>query len=100
MYALSCHVLIADLPPSESASILRSLETLLSDKYRIGHTTIQFESHTHQEAYCSVDGLYCQLEAIGDLAHERDHPHRHAHDHAPDAPATTGERSAAEQEGA
>lgn len=96
MYALSCHVRIADLPPSESASILRSLGTLLSDKYRIGHMTIQFESHSHQEAYCSVDGLYCQMEAVGDLSHEHDHPHDHMHDHAPAA----GKRSAAEQEGA
>jgi cobalt-zinc-cadmium efflux system protein len=96
MYALSCHVLIADLPPSESASILRSLETILSNKYRIGHTTIQFESHTHQEVYCSVDGLYCQMGAVGDLSPERDHPHSHRHEHAP----ATGKRSAAEQEGA
>src|SRR5438876_4323600 len=61
MYALSCHALIADLPPSESASILQALETMLSEQYRIGHTAIPFECHTHQEAYCSVAGLYCQL---------------------------------------
>ena len=48
MYALSCHVSIADLPPSQSASILQSLETMLGEQYRIGHTAIQFECHAHQ----------------------------------------------------
>jgi cobalt-zinc-cadmium efflux system protein len=60
--ALSCHVLIDDLPPSQSTSILQMLETMLSKKYQIEHTTIQFECHPHQEQYCSVSGLYCQIE--------------------------------------
>ena len=71
MYALSCHALIADQPTSESASILRSVETMLSQKYRIGHSTIQCECHAHQDHYCSVDGLYCQMEPAGhDHSHE------------------------------
>jgi cobalt-zinc-cadmium efflux system protein len=74
MYALSCHASIADLPPSQSASILQALETMLGEKYRIGHTAIQFECHDHQEAYCSVDGLYCQMDA-GKPGHE-------GHDHS------------------
>jgi hypothetical protein len=41
-----------------------------SEEYRIGHSTIQFECHAHQECYCSVDGLYCQMEATG---HDHDH---------------------------
>ncbi len=72
MYALSCHVSIADVPPSESASILRALETMLSEKYCIGHTAIQFESHAHQEAYCSVDGLYCSMETVNS-SHDHNH---------------------------
>jgi hypothetical protein len=60
LYALSCHVLIDDLPPSQSASILHALETLLAEQYQIGHTTIQFESQAEQEPSCSVDSLYCQ----------------------------------------
>ncbi len=75
MYALSCHALIADQQTSESSSILRSLETMLSEKYRIGHSTIQFECHAHQDHYCSVDGLYCQMETAG---------HDHDHSHAPE----------------
>ncbi len=76
MYALSCHASIADLPPSESASILQSLETMLGEQYRIGHTAIQFECHAHEQAYCSVDGLYCQMDT-GKPSHEG-HDHSHA----------------------
>lgn len=75
MYALSCHASIADLPPSQSASILQSLETMLGERYRIGHTAIQFECHDHQEAYCSVDGLYCQM----DTSRESHEGHGHSH---------------------
>jgi cobalt-zinc-cadmium efflux system protein len=74
MSALSCHALIADQQTSESASILQSLEAMLSEKYQIGHSTIQFECHAHQQQYCSVDGLYCQMEAAG---HDHDHEHSH-----------------------
>lgn len=41
--ALACHVTIADIPPSESACILKKLNHLLSDHFQISHTTIQFE---------------------------------------------------------
>ena len=61
MYALSCHALIADVPPSDSSVILHSLNTMLSDKYHIGHVTIQFECDPHQETYCAVNGLYCHM---------------------------------------
>ena len=74
MYALSCHALIDDLPPSKSASILKSLESVLSEKYRISHTTIQFESHNHQETYCSVHGLYCRMEAAAERRNGHNHP--------------------------
>ncbi len=62
MYALSCHALIADVPPSDSSVILLSLNTMLSEKYHIGHVTIQFECDPHQETYCAVNGLYCHME--------------------------------------
>jgi len=41
---------------------LHSLNTMLSDKYHIGHVTIQFECDPHQETYCAVNGLYCHME--------------------------------------
>ncbi len=42
-HALSCHVLIEDLPPSESESILRRLNQMLAERFQIRHTTLQFE---------------------------------------------------------
>ncbi len=81
MYSLSCHAQIGDLPPSQSSTILLSLETMLREKYRIGHTAIQFESRIHQRNCCMEDGLYCRLK-VGDLhEHELAHEHEHGHDH-------------------
>ena len=73
MYALSCHALIKDLPPSNSASILQSLNAMLSEKYRITHTTIQFECDAQQGNCCEMDGLYCHLEAAKDLCNGHSH---------------------------
>jgi cobalt-zinc-cadmium efflux system protein len=42
-HAMSCHVLIEDMPPSASDSILREINRVLCDRYAIHHTTIQFE---------------------------------------------------------
>ena len=77
MNALSCHAMIRDLPASESAVILRELETMLADKYHIGHATVQFECHAHLEQYCSTNGLYCQMESEDHEDHEG-HDHLHA----------------------
>jgi len=43
-HALSCHVRIADMPLSESESILRQVTDLLACQFHIHHTTIQFEN--------------------------------------------------------
>ena len=42
-HALSCHVLIEDMPPSASESILRQVNGVLSKRFEIHHSTIQFE---------------------------------------------------------
>jgi len=42
-HSLSCHVGIADMPASESASILTAIRTELDHRFQIHHTTIQFE---------------------------------------------------------
>ena len=42
--AMACHVIIADIPPSESACILTKLNHLLREHFHISHTTIQFEN--------------------------------------------------------
>src|SRR5438552_11275529 len=41
--ALSCHIAIADIPPSVSERILRDVKDRLHQNFRIDHTTIQFE---------------------------------------------------------
>ncbi len=43
--ALSCHVVIEDMPTSESELILADVNRVLEDKFHIHHATIQFE-HT------------------------------------------------------
>ncbi len=42
-HALSCHISIADIPPSASERILRDVKERLHREFRIDHTTIQFE---------------------------------------------------------
>jgi cobalt-zinc-cadmium efflux system protein len=42
-HALSCHISIADIPPSVSERILRDVKDRLHHDFRIVHTTIQFE---------------------------------------------------------
>jgi len=42
-HALSCHISIADIPPSVSERILRDVKECLLRDFRIDHTTIQFE---------------------------------------------------------
>src|SRR5271166_1423983 len=41
--ALSCHIAIADIPPSVSERILRDVKECLHHNFHIDHTTIQFE---------------------------------------------------------
>jgi cobalt-zinc-cadmium efflux system protein len=73
MYALSCHVLIDNLPPSDSSPILQSLTDVLSHNYQINHSTIQFECEKHEGACCEQQALYCQLTAVGEHAHSHNH---------------------------
>lgn len=42
-HALSCHIAIADIPPSVSERILRDVKERLLHDFKIDHTTIQFE---------------------------------------------------------
>jgi cobalt-zinc-cadmium efflux system protein len=41
--ALSCHIAIADIPPSVSERILRDVKEVLHHDFQVVHTTIQFE---------------------------------------------------------
>lgn len=68
MHALSAHILIADIPPSESERILRDVKHCLSDRFHIVHTTIQFE---HQ-------GCETEHECVMPVhTHEPGHTHSH-----------------------
>jgi cobalt-zinc-cadmium efflux system protein len=65
-HALSCHIAIADIPPSASERILRDVKECLHAGFRIDHTTIQFE---HVE--CEV-AHGCVI-PVGDEGHEHQH---------------------------
>jgi cobalt-zinc-cadmium efflux system protein len=65
-HAMSCHVLIDDMPPSESDCILKSLNELLAGRFQIHHTTIQFE-----HARCSLSDSPCWMQASS-------HSHSHS----------------------
>jgi cobalt-zinc-cadmium efflux system protein len=59
-HALSCHVLIDDMPPSESGPVLERINAALRQGFGIHHTTIQFE---HSRCALPVSG--CPLPAAG-----------------------------------
>nr|MBA2680187.1 cation transporter [Ktedonobacteraceae bacterium] len=48
MYALSAHVQMANLPLDECGPVMQRLEGMLRDRYRIGHSTLQFECNEHK----------------------------------------------------
>ena len=45
MYAMSAHIYIKDLMVSETQQIMSNINTLVNEKFSIGHTVIQFESN-------------------------------------------------------
>lgn len=73
MSALSCHVLIDNLPPSESSPILGNLKRLLDEKYQIRHATIEFECDKHAPVSCAVDTLYCRFDATSSHCSHEEH---------------------------
>ena len=68
-HALSCHISIADIPPSVSERILKDVKECLFHEFRIDHTTIQFE-----HAVCEV-AHGCVI-PISESAEEH---HHHSH---------------------
>jgi cobalt-zinc-cadmium efflux system protein len=63
-HAMSCHVVIADIPPSESTSILERLKAVLDQRFGIQHTTIQFE---HER--CAMPGNGCVMPVSSQHTH-------------------------------
>lgn len=66
-HALSCHVLIEDMPPSASESILRQVCHVLAERFGVHHTTVQFE-----HVRCVLAEESCSTVK---------HPHEHSHQH-------------------
>ena len=56
LHAMSCHVLIDDLPTSEAAAIRQKIEDVLGQQYDIGHSTLQMECEQ-----CSANDIFCRL---------------------------------------
>ncbi len=69
-HALSSHILIEDMPPSESDAILAHVNSVLHG-FGIDHSTIQFE-----HAPCLVSTAGCCMTADKNAVHG--HSHRHA----------------------
>jgi cobalt-zinc-cadmium efflux system protein len=68
-HALSCHVLIEDVPPSASDAILKRLNGMLADRFHIAHTTVQFEHMS-----CAISESGCAIPV-----HKHDHEGHHHH---------------------
>jgi cobalt-zinc-cadmium efflux system protein len=74
-HALACHVLINDIPPSESNGILLRINNLAKDNFHIHHTTIQFECEGCEVTHgCVVP--------VSEMAADTGHDHHHGHSHA------------------
>jgi cobalt-zinc-cadmium efflux system protein len=67
-HALSCHIAIADIPPSVSERILRDVKDRLHHDFHIVHTTIQFE-----HAICEVAHGCVMPVSEGEAHHHHSH---------------------------
>jgi cobalt-zinc-cadmium efflux system protein len=69
-HALASHVIIADIPPSESNLILDRIKLVLRERFFIHHTTLQFEHVDCEVAHGCLVSI------------EEPEAHRHHHGHA------------------
>lgn len=67
-HALASHVTIADIPPSESNLILDRINLVLRDRFRIYHTTLQFEHVICETAHGC-------LQPVEEVSHQGHHHH-------------------------
>ncbi len=56
LHAMSCHVMVNDLPLSRAGEIRRELEKVLRGRFDIEHSTLQFECRE-----CGANDLFCSL---------------------------------------
>lgn len=79
-HALASHVTIAEMPMSECGDILTGINSALRDRFRITHTTIQFETTGCETTHgCSAPP---ELETVGAHGHHHDHEGHDHHGHA------------------
>ena len=70
-HALSSHITIADIPPSASNLILDRINGVLRERFRIYHTTLQFEHVVCETAH----GCLVSVEDTGAHHHHPGHVH-------------------------
>lgn len=68
LHAMSCHVLIDDLPTSQAAGIRQKIEAVLRRQFHIEHTALQMECQQ-----CSSNDIFCTL-TFGPEAEETKKP--------------------------
>lgn len=71
-HALASHITIADIPPSESNRILEDINLVLRDRFRIHHTTLQFE-----HVICEI--AHGCVRAVDEPEEHHHHEHGHVH---------------------
>ncbi len=60
IHALSCHLLVEDRNISEGCALLEVVNEVLSERFSIGHSTIQMETEA-----CDPNALHCYLSPEG-----------------------------------
>ena len=60
IHALSCHLLVEDQTIAQACVLLERVNELLSDRFAIGHSTIQMETDV-----CDPNALHCTLSPNG-----------------------------------
>ncbi len=76
-HALATHIRIADIPPSESNAIMDRVKLALRERFRILHTTIQFENRGCETEH----GCVMAVEEVQAHAGHSHHGHHHGHAH-------------------
>ncbi len=79
MYAMTAHVVVDDIKVSETQEILKGLQKCMSEHFKIGHITIQFEL---EHPCCGEEGHHHpELEHLHEHKHDSEHSHDHGHPH-------------------
>ncbi len=72
LHAMSCHVLIDDIPTSEAADIRGAIQEVLRRQFDIDHVTLQMECEQ-----CAANDLFCSLKFAPRHDEGDANPHHH-----------------------